>query len=387
MAVRGQVSRWISATGAVVGGVGVALLVTVAVRATGAQTVFVFFTGAVALIAWSFGSAAGTAAAVLSTITASTAFTGSPELRARSADVATLLSFMLVGALIAQVTGALRRSRNTARALAREAEDARHAVERARDHAEEANRAKDRFLATMSHELRTPLHAVLAYTDLFQEAILGPVTVQQRNALRRMRTAAEHLAQLVSDVLDVAKSETGGLTVTREPFNVADVCTQALALVEQQARQKNVVIVLEGGARPVMAMGDQKRFRQIVVNLLANAVKFTPSDGRVWLSWFQGDNAAQPCVRVRDSGPGIAPNDHARIFEPFEQVGDLTQRSDGSGLGLTISRRLARAMGGDISVESALGEGAAFTVCVPCDSNHSAPPRNGAGVSAAVTER
>jgi signal transduction histidine kinase len=255
------------------------------------------------------------------------------------------------------------------------------ALDEARVRAEAASQAKSSFLATMSHELRTPLTAVLGYVDLLAMGLPGPTTPGQQGYLARIEASGRHLLTLIDDVLDVSKIEAGELTVDRRPAPLHDVVEAALALVRPQA--ESMRIALESPAPDVLAamryVGDPDRVRQVLVNLLSNAVKFTAPGGRVAIACrLEGDaavldphapGARQVAIAVRDTGIGIPPEQHERIFEPFVQVdGGLNRRTGGTGLGLAISRQLMRRMGGRLDVESVLGAGATFTLRLPAAS-------------------
>ena len=255
------------------------------------------------------------------------------------------------------------------------------ALEDARVRAEAASHAKSSFLATMSHELRTPLNAVLGYVDLLAMGLPGPTTDGQQGYFARIEASGRHLLTLIDDVLDVSKIEAGELQVDRRPAALHDVVEAALALVRPQAQATR--IVLESPTSEALAalryVGDPDRVRQVLVNVLSNAVKFTPPGGRVTLDCrLEGDGsvldpqpaiARQIAIAVRDTGIGIPADQHERIFEPFVQVdGGLNRRTGGTGLGLAISRQLVRRMGGALTVESAPGAGATFTVRLPAAS-------------------
>jgi signal transduction histidine kinase len=265
---------------------------------------------------------------------------------------------------------------------AREGADAaRRAAERAHAEAEAAGRAKSDFLATMSHELRTPINAITGYTQLLELGVAGPVTGEQRTYLSRLQASGQHLLVLVDDVLDFAKIEAGRMTVARDRAPADRVVAAALGIVAPQAAARSIRLVDEGScADGVVYVGDEHRVRQILVNLLTNAVKFTPPGGTVAVRCEHVDRAPVPsprgggttggepfaALRVADTGVGIAPENHARIFEPFVQVdGGRTRTAGGTGLGLAISRRLARLMCGDLTVESTPGHGATFTLWLP----------------------
>jgi len=285
----------------------------------------------------------------------------------------------LVAALETQV-GESERARAAAEQARREAEVARAAAEAARLEAAEASRAKSGFLATMSHELRTPINAILGYTQLLDLGLAGPLTEQQRAYLERLTLSSQHLLGLVNDVLDLSRIEAGETRVARRDAWTGTAVYAALELVRPQAAARGVRLIDAGPAEQgVPYIGDEDRVRQILVNLLSNAVKFTAEGGTVTVTcdWLAETPAADPlrdlhgsgpwvCVTVADTGIGIAPEEHDRIFEPFHQVDrGHTRTAGGTGLGLAISRQLARLMGGDLTVESAPGAGSTFTLRLP----------------------
>ncbi|HEX2781928.1 MAG TPA: GAF domain-containing protein [Gemmatimonadaceae bacterium] len=251
---------------------------------------------------------------------------------------------------------------------------ARAAAEDAAEQAEEASSAKSDFLATMSHELRTPLNAVAGYVQLIELGIAGPVTPQQYEYLTRLRASSAHLLGLINDVLDLAKIDSGEFTVADETAQTANTVTEALAIVLPQAEARKIALT---DATPrdssLPYLGDPDRVRQILVNLLSNAVKFTEAGGRISVRVGQAADAAPGArvtgggpwtyIAVRDTGIGIPPAMQAAVFDPFVQVeSGKTRKRGGTGLGLAISRRLARLMGGDITLESIEGSGSTFTV-------------------------
>jgi len=249
----------------------------------------------------------------------------------------------------------------------------------ARLEAEAASKAKSEFLAIMSHELRTPLNAVLGYSELMEMGISGPITDKMREQIARIRISATHLLSLVNDILDLAKVEAGRLQVTSGPASAAGTVAAALALIQPQAAARNLELELLPLPEPnPIYRGDDERARQILVNLLSNAVKFTPPGGTITVQIGQSqapdpETKLQPkrsyvSFRVTDTGTGIPQEKLISIFDPFVQAQSGHARPrEGSGLGLTISRRLARLMGGDLTVKSEVGRGSSFTLWLPAD--------------------
>ncbi|MEO8579091.1 MAG: PAS domain S-box protein [Gemmatimonadales bacterium] len=229
---------------------------------------------------------------------------------------------------------------------------------------EKANQAKSEFLATMSHELRTPLNAIGGYTELLKLGIRGPVNEAQVADLDRINRSQAHLLGIINDILQFAKLEAGQLEIKEELFPLETALLAAEELVKPQADAKRVSFGYERNDEAALVRGDRDRFQQIIVNLLSNALKFTPEGGAVGLRAESMDGRV--LVRVTDTGIGIRAEQLERIFDPFVQVqSGPTRASDGVGLGLAISRDMARQMGGDISVESEIGKGSVFTLSLP----------------------
>ncbi len=240
--------------------------------------------------------------------------------------------------------------------------------------AESASNAKSDFLAKMSHEIRTPINAMMGYAELLQMGIGGPVTAAQATQLSRIRASGEHLTAMIGEILDLSKIEAGRMGVEPAVGIVGDVAEAALGLIRPAATTKGVDLDARlRGAPRTTYVGDPQRVQQILTNLLGNAVKFTPAGGSVSVCCGSASEPAAEervapwaTITVQDNGVGISPNDLERIFQPFVQVdGGYTRSHGGTGLGLTISRNLAQMMGGDITVESVLGEGSRFTVWLP----------------------
>ncbi len=253
-------------------------------------------------------------------------------------------------------------------------QDARRAAEHALAEAEQASRAKSQFLATMSHELRTPINAVIGYADLLEVGVAGALAAGQLAYVERIRASGQHLLSLVTEVLDLARVEAGLMDVRTEVAEVREAVLAALSLTMPQAAARNLAIGSEGDCYPaVRYVGDPERVMQVLANLLTNAVKFTEPGGRVTVrcrvaarppgGGAPGGDGPWVGIEVEDTGIGIAPDQLARVFEPFTQVESGYTRSHGGiGLGLAISRDLARLMGGELLAESEPGRGSRFTL-------------------------
>lgn len=234
----------------------------------------------------------------------------------------------------------------------------------ARGAAESANRAKASFLASMSHELRTPLNAALGFASLVRAGVYGPVNEQQAEVLSRVERSQTHLARLIEDILDFARLEAGRVRVKLEPVRLVDVINDLGPLVEPQAAAKKIELALLPPPDSLRVVADRQRLEQILVNLVGNAIKFTPESGVIRVGALDANGNA--VIQVRDTGVGIPADRLDAIFEPFVQVdAALTRTATGAGLGLAISRDLARAMGGDLTAESELGKGSTFSVILP----------------------
>jgi PAS domain S-box-containing protein len=255
---------------------------------------------------------------------------------------------------------------------AREAAHARDAAEAARRAAEQANQAKAEFLATMSHELRTPLNAIGGYTELLTLGLRGPLTPEQQADLARVRRANQHLTGLVTDLLNFARLEAGQVEFDLVDVPLAPVIADVEALVAPQLAAKGLTFNHDGCGpetpeEPHVARADPEKLRQVLLNLLSNAVKFTAPGGHVALACTTDRTAGEVRLRVTDTGRGIPADRLASIFEPFVQIdrARTPEGQQGVGLGLAISRDLARGMGGDLTVESTPGQGSAFTITLP----------------------
>jgi signal transduction histidine kinase len=297
---------------------------------------------------------------------------------------------VVIAVIVAVVVGQRRQARSLAE---RSAELEQLSTELYR-----ANRAKSEFLANVSHELRTPLAAIVGFVDLLREGAYGELTPRQIGPVERIESSANHLRELVEQVLDLAKMAAGRLEVHTELIKLRPFVIDVASEVESLLNEKKLAFSIAVPATLPRIATDPTHLRQILVNLLGNAIKFTAagsisvraslvSDGDV--TSFAGSANRRPllatggpwvALQVSDTGMGVARKDLERIFEEFEQVnagprGDSVRR--GTGLGLAISRRLARLLDGDITVESAEGRGSAFTVWLPADSPEPAKTSNG----------
>jgi len=233
----------------------------------------------------------------------------------------------------------------------------------ARLEAETASRAKSEFLAVMSHELRTPLSAIIGYEELLYDGITGPVNEGQRTQLGRIKASATHLLSLIDEVLTLSRVEAGREVTHPERIPVFAALHEASMLTEPLALEKGLELQVKRAPREFEVWADATKLRQILLNLLTNAIKFTDT-GTVVLESRASNGHVE--IIVRDTGIGIAPSDHDRVFDTFWQVEQKsTRKVGGTGLGLSVSRRLARLMNGELTVDSKLGEGSTFTLRLP----------------------
>jgi PAS domain S-box-containing protein len=236
---------------------------------------------------------------------------------------------------------------------------------RAKAEAEAASRIKSEFLANMSHELRTPLNAVIGFSEIIRDAMMGPVDTRYRDYARDIHNSGQHLLSLINDVLDLSKVEVGRLDLRDEPMQIAVVVDSCRRLIAERATRSgvDVVVALADGLPAVSA--DPLRIKQILLNLLANAVKFTPAGGRVTISAALAEDGGIE-IAVADTGIGMRPADIPVALAPFRQIDDtLTRRFEGTGLGLPLAKKLTELHGGTLDIESAPGVGTTVRVCLP----------------------
>lgn len=237
----------------------------------------------------------------------------------------------------------------------------------ARKEVERANMVKSAFLASMSHELRTPLNAIINFTKFILKEKMGPVTDQQSTALKKVESSGVHLLNLINDVLDISKIESGSMSLLVESnINVADVLKRVLAMGEALLDDKDVTISMDVPEDLPTVVGDKQRILQILINMMSNACKFT-EHGKIAVSASYDDKNIK--VAIADTGLGIAEEEKDQVFESFKQTETGLRKGSGTGLGMPISKRLAEAHGGDITFTSTVDVGSTFTLVLPIKSD------------------
>ncbi|WMW25760.1 PAS domain S-box protein [Methanolobus sediminis] len=232
--------------------------------------------------------------------------------------------------------------------------------------AENANKVKSEFLATMSHELRTPLTAIIGFSDVLLEGIAGDLNQKQTNYIGHVSNAGKHLLELINDILDISKIEAGESELIYEKFEVSDVIYGVASVLNSLADKNKINLCIDIDPELKMIVADRTKFKQILANLLSNAIKFTPEKGSVSVRAILQDDSVQ--ISVQDTGIGIAVNDMDKLFQPFKQLNpSLTRKHEGTGLGLALSKKFVEMHGGNIWVESNVGEGSIFMFTIPLD--------------------
>jgi signal transduction histidine kinase len=232
----------------------------------------------------------------------------------------------------------------------------------AKEEAVRASKFKDQFLSTMSHELRTPLNAVLGFSDLLADERYGPLNDRQQRYVAHIHTGGKHLLELISDILDLSKIEAGRMELSREDVTVASAFAEVISSLYPLAEKKSQAL-LQQVEPHLHVRADAMRFKQVLMNLAGNAIKFTPEGGRIELAARQVDDQVR--VEVRDNGPGIPLDQQQRIFEAFFRLTETGSASEGTGLGLAITARLVELHGGELGIESQPGQGACFYFSLP----------------------
>jgi signal transduction histidine kinase len=228
---------------------------------------------------------------------------------------------------------------------------------------ETTSQHKSDFLANMSHELRTPMNAIIGFSQVLREGLVGDVNAKQAEYLDDILSSGNHLLALINDVLDLSKVEAGQVELQVAPFSLQDALERGVSMVREQATTEGVQVTLQKNGGLDVVSGDERRIRQVIFNLLSNAVKFTPEGGQVDVSAARVDGEMR--VSVADSGPGIAAEDLDRIFGEFQQTEAGARQREGTGLGLALSKRFVEMHGGRIWCESEVGKGSTFEFTLP----------------------
>ena len=228
---------------------------------------------------------------------------------------------------------------------------------------EAASQHKSEFLANMSHELRTPLNAIIGFSEVLAQGMFGDINEKQTEYLHDILESGRHLLSLINDILDLSKIEAGRMELERADFDLPSAIENALVLVRERAIRRGIRLGSTIDKRLGMISGDERKVKQVLLNLLSNALKFTPEGGQIDVAARLQDDVAE--VSVADTGVGIAPEDQETVFEEFRQVGTADKKAEGTGLGLTLSRKFIELHGGKIWVQSKLGRGSTFTFTLP----------------------
>src|SRR5262249_5030857 len=238
-----------------------------------------------------------------------------------------------------------------------------HEIEDKGRQLEAASRHKSEFLANMSHELRTPLNAIIGFSEVLNERMFGELNEKQDEYLKDIYASGQHLLSLINDILDLSKIEAGRMELEVTDFDLPAAIDNALILVRERASRRGITLGRAIDDRVGMIRGDERKVKQVLLNLLSNALKFTPEGGRIDVRAAMNDGMAE--ISVTDTGVGIAPEDQEAIFEEFRQVGTADKKVEGTGLGLALSRKFIELHGGRIWVKSHVGQGSTFTFTIP----------------------
>jgi len=230
---------------------------------------------------------------------------------------------------------------------------------------EAASQHKSEFLANMSHELRTPLNAIIGFSEVLSERMFGELNEKQEEYSKDIHASGQHLLSLINDILDLSKIEAGRMELELSDFHLPQAIDNALTLVRERAGRRGIALAHTMDQRLGEIRGDERKIKQVLLNLLSNALKFTPEGGRIEVAAVSKDGLAE--VSVSDTGVGIAPEDQEKVFEEFRQVGTADKKVEGTGLGLTLCRKFVELHGGRIWVKSQVGMGSTFSFTIPTD--------------------
>jgi signal transduction histidine kinase len=232
---------------------------------------------------------------------------------------------------------------------------------------EQASRLKSQFLANMSHEFRTPLNAILGYTHMLLQGVAGELPANVKRQLTRIDSNGRHLLTIINEILDITRIEAGKMPMQVSEFNLNELVSEVMTELDPVIARSRLAVSAKLSSEPPLMSTDRQKVKQILVNLLTNALKFTHQGG-IEIAVDLHAGARHATIAVTDTGIGIAPEHHEKIFEDFRQVDDSPSRQyGGTGLGLAICRRLANALGGRITLQSSLGRGSTFTLTIPTD--------------------
>ena len=274
-----------------------------------------------------------------------------------------------VGAIIRDVTERKRAEqefRSMEDRFNRELAETNVELQRRNEEVERANQLKSEFLASMSHELRTPLHTIIGFSELLGEQIQGPLNEKQRRFVDHIHRDSQHLLELINDILDLAKIESGKVELRIDPVGATEALEEVLGSCPPRAGTRSIIIATSVPPQ-VMLNADRLRFKEVLFNLMSNAIKFTPAGGSITVSAQPAETDGFCTIAVRDTGVGIPADQHEAIFDKFHQVGSTVRGvREGTGLGLSITKQIVEMHGGAITVESAPGTGSCFSFTMPC---------------------
>lgn len=243
---------------------------------------------------------------------------------------------------------------------------AESALREAQEAAEVANRAKSTFLENISHQLRTPLSSILGITEAFQDQVYGPITEEQRQSLNNLESSGKNLLELINQILELTDIESSKIKLQLAPTSIPELCNSSLSFVKHLAFQKNIQLSVQIPEELEPIQVDERHIRQVFINLLTNAIKFTKEGGKVWIEVQPNSTNEYIFISVVDTGIGMLSDDLFKLFQPFVQVENFSSRpSTGTGLGLVMVQKIVELHGGTVHAESQLGKGSRFTVKLP----------------------